>query len=258
MICSSLSTVVSTVTFDNNYKHLPEFHPGKLTEGKNFGHIQHLPGSKMIDDQDKLLSAEACVKFIECKRKPTDNVIITEKIDGMNAGVVKKNGVLYPINRKGYDVRSMKNGLEELGQTWAKWVDEHYNVLDLILEEGERLVFENAIMTHTLRYKFTGDPVFLLAKYTVDNKKVSHAELMDIASKYNLRMPPVLCKGIAVDPRIVIKQYPKGLVGSKDGIEGVVYNYEVNGVHESCAKFVSNQLIQPMRENPPKYYNKVK
>lgn len=74
---------------------------------RNFGHIGHLAGSKMIDDEDKMLPLDVQDIFVHKKRDKNDIVIVTEKIDGMNAGVVKRAGELYGVNRKGYPVTSM-------------------------------------------------------------------------------------------------------------------------------------------------------
>lgn len=231
------------------YKNLPEYVEGKIIP-RNFGHIGHLTGSKMIDAEDKLLNEDAQIKFIQCKREKTDTVIITEKIDGMNAGIIKKNGMLYPINRKGYDTRGMGDQYEdlmELGNGWALWVDDHYELYDSLLKENERLVFENCIRTHTLQYDFKkNDPVFLLAKYNANNKKIPYSQLSDIAEKTGICQPPILNIGIAIPPQLVISQYPKGLVGVKGVIEGIVYTYEHQGTVESCAKFVSNSLLGTM------------
>lgn len=228
------------------YKHLPPVYAGKLIP-KNFGRIGHLSGSKMIDAEDKLLSLEEQEKYVVKKREPSDIVIITEKIDGMNAGAVKKNGFVYPINRKGYDTRLMGSGshpeLKELGESWATWVNNQYELLDSLLGEGERLVFENAMYQHTLRYRFRDSAVFLLAKFDSHNQRINYHSLRELGRKYNLQMPPLLNYGAAMPPDIIIKQYPSGMVGSRDGIEGIVYYYEHNGKHESCAKFVSNPKL---------------
>lgn len=223
----------------------PVLQPEKLIP-RNFGHIGHITGSKMIDSSDSLLSEEDQKKFICCKRDKNDIVIITEKIDGMNAGVVKKNGLLYPVNRKGYDTRLMgqvRAELRQLGEGWAIWVDDHYDLYDSILEEGERLVFEYAEFTHTLEYRFKCDPVFLLAKYDKNNRRLNYAALTELAQKHRIMQPPLLNIGVALPPSIVISQYPNGLIGVKDAIEGIVYSYEHNGEHESCAKFVSNPIM---------------
>ncbi|MBA4688592.1 MAG: hypothetical protein H2184_15680 [Candidatus Galacturonibacter soehngenii] len=240
------------------YQNLPPLTEEKLLS-KNFGSIGHLTGSKMIDDNDKLLSIEQQEKYTVCKRDKNDIVIITEKIDGMNAGVIKKNGFLYPINRKGYDTRNMgktQEYLSLLGNEWAKWVDNHYQIYDSILEEGERLVFENAILKHTLEYRFRCEPVFLLAKYRSNNTRINYKDLCELAKKYSLNQPPLLNIGVAIPPEIIISQYPKGIIGVKGQIEGVVYSYEHNGEHESCAKYVSNRLMGTI--NPkPQFYNKI-
>lgn len=239
------------------YKYLPDIFKGKLIP-KNFGHIGHLTGSKMIDSEDKLISNEEQYKYTVCKRDTKDIVIITEKLDGMNAGVIKKNGSLYPINRKGYDVRIMgeiHQELKILGDGWAQWVDDNYLLYDSILEENEHLAFENCMMIHTLKYKFKSKPIFLLAKYTADNKKINYKSLTDLSKANNIQQPPLLNMGIAIPPKLIIDQYPKGLSGVQGAIEGVVYNYERNGEHESCAKYVSNILIGTSKSDPI-YYNK--
>ena len=72
-------------------------------------------------------------KFTVKLRRPTDLVIITEKLDGMNSGVVKIDGKLYPINRKGYDTRTMgatHTELKELGIEWARWVNYFYSLYE--------------------------------------------------------------------------------------------------------------------------------
>lgn len=237
------------------YKNLPEIYVGKIIP-KNFGHISHLTGSKLIDDEDKLLSLQEQYKYTVCKRNKNDQVIITEKLDGMNAGVIKKNGLLYPLNRKGYDSRTMEviPELVLLSQEWAKWVDEHYELYDSLLNEGERFVFENCIIQHTLKYKFKCDPVFLLTKYTSDNKRLNYKTITNIAITNNIQQPPLLNIGIAIPPQQIIEQYPKGVAGVRDRIEGIVYNYEHNGEFESYAKFVSNEIMGTVDTNLA-YYN---
>lgn len=237
-------------------RELPEIYSGKVV-AKNFGKIGHLTGSKMIDNEDVLLSPETQYKFTECKRNPFDDVIITEKIDGMNAGVVKLDNKLYPVCRKGYDVRTI-SALPELVKSWVDWVLTNYDKLYSAIDEGERLVFENAMLRHTLSYNFKVDPVFFLAKYTPDNKKICYDNLCELAKYYSFNQPPLLCRGIAVKPEEVIKQYPKGLVGSKDGIEGIVYTYEHNSAVEGLAKFVSNPKMLVGHNCKPVFRNIVK
>lgn len=55
----------------------------------------------MIDAEGKMLPMDVQKIFTVKKRDKSDIVIVTEKVDGMNAGVVKKNGKFIPVNRKG-------------------------------------------------------------------------------------------------------------------------------------------------------------
>lgn len=233
---------------DYKFENLPDIWMDGKVIPKNFGRIPHLTGSKMIDNKDILLDEEAQIKFIKHKDNPKDLVAALEKMDGMNAGVVKAdNGLIYPTNRKGYDCRRMGEfykDLEYLGLVWAVWVDKHYKLYDSILGKGERLAFENCILIHSIRYNFKDtDPVFLLAKYTSDGIKMNLSDTNRLAIMNGIATPPVLNIGAAIPPELLLQQYPKGLAGSRDGIEGIVYNYEKNNRHEACAKYVSNPLI---------------
>lgn len=213
---------------------------------QNFGHIGHLTGSKIIDEEDKMLPLDVQDIFIKKKRDKNDIVIVTEKIDGMNVGVVKKAGKLYGVNRRGYLTRTMgrvRKELSLLGKCWDLWIDLHKDIYSDILKDGERLVFEDCIMKHTLSYRFRTDPVFLLAKYNADGFRISYSELRHIGESYGLAMPPLLNYGCAIAPEIVLSQYPNGLVGSKNKIEGIVYVYEHNNQFQGSAKYVSNKIM---------------
>lgn len=241
----------------NFVSYLPEYIPGKLIP-RNFGHIKHMSGSRLIDTKDSYLDPDMESIFTTALRDRSDQVVISEKIDGMNCGTVKLDGKVYPINRKGYDVRGMgasKKFLSYLGYTWAKWVSYHYTQLDQILAEGERLVFENAILTHTSYYSFKGSPVFLLAKYNAEGIRVPHAELEKLTSWVGIELPPTINIGLPLSPQIVLDRYCKSIAGSRKGPEGIVYKYEHQGTHIATAKFVSNTC---MSGGPviPQYLNK--
>ena len=52
-------------------------------------------GSKMICDSDHLLSIEEQDKYTKYKRDKHNLVILTEKINGMNTGVIKLGDCLF-------------------------------------------------------------------------------------------------------------------------------------------------------------------
>ena len=227
----------------STFKNLPPVLTNRLIP-RNFGSIGHLPGSKLIDRGDKIVGEPD--KFTVKLRRPTDLVIITEKLDGMNSGVVKIDGKLYPINHKGYDTRTMgatHTELKELGIEWARWVNYFYSLYDRITEEGERLVFENCMFTHTLKYNFFDcNPVFLLAKYNKDNIRMDYTSLTEMSKTHNIEQPKLISFG-AADPSLIVKANQEHFRMLRGDFEGIVYNYESSGRHEACAKFVSNPLM---------------
>ena len=226
----------------------------------NFSSIKHLSGSRLIDDKDSYMSKEGQKKFVEKKLNLLDNVIVTEKIDGMNAGLMRLNNEYYSLSRKGYDVRAKifyeDKSINFLFFFWAYYCSEF--VQNYILMEGERLVFENVMMIHSLQYDFKKlQPIFLLAVYDKDNKRKNYDETRDIASSYGVQLPPILSERLPLKPEEIMRYYDKSLVGCKGLMEGLVYWYERynNGIYsyDGLAKFVSNTRAGTSKEFPNRF-----
>ena len=80
---------------------LSEKSDGKIIP-RNFGNIKHLTGSRLKDSGDTILDEVLQPYFTEKLQFPKrDRLYVTEKIDGANVGVYKKDGKLYPLQRKG-------------------------------------------------------------------------------------------------------------------------------------------------------------
>ena len=226
----------------------------------NFSSIKHLSGSRLIDEKDSYMSKEGQRKFIEKKLNLLDNIIVTEKIDGMNAGLMKLNNEYYTLSRKGYDVRTKilyeDKSINWLFFFWAYYCSEF--VRDYVLLEGERLVFENAMMIHSLQYDFKKiTPVFLLAVYDRDNKRKNYEDTKGIANSCNIELPPILSERLPLKPEDIIKFYDKSPVGCKGLMEGLVYWYERNnnGVYsyDGLAKYVLNTRAGTSKEFPNRF-----
>lgn len=250
------------------FHYLSKITPKEKLVPNNFGKIKHLKGSRLLDDKDSYLDEQNQAKFVIKKRNPNDNIYITEKIDGMNAGIYRKNNEFYALNRKGYDVRSNliydDGTLNLLFLFWAYKVnlfskkclsDKHLN---LLFPESYRFVFENCIMKHSLEYNFKDkEPIFLLAIYNDKNERLNYENTMNIVKNYNnrLQLPPLLSSRCAVPTEILLKNYDSSLVGCKDKMEGFVYWYETldkNGKYkfEQLAKFVYNLKAGTSKEFP--------
>lgn len=226
----------------------------------NFSSIKHLSGSRLIDGKDSYMSKECQRKFVERKLNLLDNVIVTEKIDGMNAGLMRLNNEYYPLSRKGYDVRTKilyeDNSINWLFFFWAYYCSEF--VRGYVLLDGERLVFENAMMIHSLQYNFKKlQPVFLLAVFDKDNKRKNYEDTKRIAESYEVQTPPILSERLPLKPEEILKFYNKSLVGCKGLMEGLVYWYDrlVEGDYsfDGLAKYVSNILAGTSKEFPNRF-----
>ena len=241
---------------------------GELREGKlipcNFGKIKHLKGSRMVDSEEKMMDLEAQKKFTDCKRYPMDFVLVTEKIDGMNAGLLFENGNVFPINRKGYDVRSKlvldDGNLNILFLSLALWVSwaKRKNYIQQ-LPNGFRQVFENTMMIHSLEYEFRSSPCYLLAMYDDKGKRILPNEVVNVGNASPIfSVPSTLCMGIAVEPEKIVRQFGKGVAGCKENMEGIVYSYlscRKGGkmTFESSAKYVSNTKAGTHEKLPSKF-----
>lgn len=105
----------------------------------NYPTIQHLPKSKMRDGDDKCLNQREVDWITVRTRLQSDVVIVTEKVDGCNVGVIKKDYKLYPIIRKGYDVRTNEN---DWIREFANFVKINAHRFDCLLKNGERICGE--------------------------------------------------------------------------------------------------------------------
>ena len=215
--------------------------PGKVIQ-KNFGSISHLPGSKMIDDVDRLLGEQEINWLIKRRRDPaTDIVIVTEKVDGMNAGVLKQNGLLYPLMRYGYDVRTSDiSWIRGFGRFVQ---DNQYRFYEL-LKEGERICGEWMLKTHTLQYNLQHEPFVAFDLIDASNARESYSKFIDRIHRFDFTSPGLVHIGESIPPDMAIQIMGCGYHHVMDGCpEGVVYKYESSGKFVCSGKFVSNPNV---------------
>lgn len=68
---------------------------------KNYGHIPHLPGSRIGPSDRKCHAGQARIAT-EKPRDKHDEIIVQEKLDGANVGVARIGDGLQPLGRAGY------------------------------------------------------------------------------------------------------------------------------------------------------------
>lgn len=219
---------------------------------KNFGSISHLPGSKMIDIQDKLLGKQETEWMTDRrKNRATDIVIVTEKVDGMNAGVLKKDGLLYPIMRYGYDVRTSNVAWI---RGFARFVEDRQERFWNLLNDGERICGEWILKTHTLRYDLKHEPFVAFDIIDSNNNRDPYVKFIYRAKQYDFTTAGLVHIGEAMPSSMAIQLIGEGyhhVVGDRP--EGVVYRYESNGRFICCGKFVSH----PDLGNEEKFINNI-
>lgn len=200
---------------------LAKFKEGKIIP-RSFGHISHLPGSKMKDDDDTLLGTNEIEILIKRRRNPLDRVIVTEKIDGMNACVLRDGDCLWPLSRKGYDVRSNPNPWIRI---FADYVEDNYNRFMRLLDDGERACGEWMIKTHTVRYDLKTEPFILFDLIKTDKRPV-YSDFHYRIHQQNFTSTGLVHIGESIEPAVALAMLKDGYHGAMDCPEGIVYKYE--------------------------------
>jgi len=228
-----------------------------LTNGKiiprNFGNIKHLTGSRMKDSGDTLLEKAIQPFFTErLQFSKRDNLVVTEKIDGANVGVVKINGFLYPIMRKGYDVRTseyifLRRFADFLSDNEARFGD--------LLADGERVCGEWMIKTHSLTYKMPHEPFVVFDIIESNATRPIYTEIRERCERYGFTTSGLVWEGAAIGVDEAHRLLGNGFHGCKNAPEGLVYRYERDGMFYMSAKFVSNLNVGGDFMNDENVYN---
>jgi ATP-dependent RNA circularization protein (DNA/RNA ligase family) len=222
---------------------------------RNFGNIKHLTGSRLKDSGDTILEESIQPYFTKCLQFPKrDKLYVTEKIDGANVGVYKKGGKLYPIMRKGYDVRT--SGFEFL-RRFADFVMDNSARFDALLSDEERVCGEWMIKTHSLFYKMPHEPfvVFDIIKDMNKPARPPFAEIIKRCKDHGFTSATVIHEGDAISVDDALRLLGDGFHGCANSPEGVVYRYERDGTFEMSAKFVSNINVGGDFMNDENAYN---
>lgn len=197
--------------------------------------INHLPGSKLLDSGDKHISKEMVKYFTEKAQFYFDTVIVTEKLDGSNVAVLRKGYRLYPLNRRGYDVRTSEYRQQRL---FADFVEKNYERFMNILKDGEQASGEWLIKTHSIKYKLKHEPFVLFDIFDKNENRIRYQDMVYKANSEEFATPKLLHMGVAIGIEQAMGLLGDGYHGSLDKPEGVVYRYERDGQFYAMAKYV--------------------
>lgn len=200
---------------------------------KAYGHIAHLPGSRMGPGDHKCHEGQARIAT-ERVRDRHDRVWVQEKLDGSCVSVARVNGEIIPLTRAGYRAVTSPYFQHIL---WDGWVRDHFDRFDALLAEGERVVGEWLAQAHGTRYDLTGrEPFVAFDIITEAHKRLPYEAFRDRIAETFL-IPPLLAEG-PTSIEEATGTLGTGHFGALEPVEGAVWRVERKGVVDFLAKFV--------------------
>ncbi len=195
---------------------------------KNYGHIPHLPGSRMGLGDHKCHEGQKRI-VTQKLRDQHDRVIVQEKLDGSNVGVARAEGMLYPLTRAGYLADT-----SPYEQHWrfAQWVYTNQDRFLAVLQDGERLCGEWLMQAHGTRYELTHEP-FVVFDLMRGNERVTLDALNHRLQDHGFIQPRLIHRGLPFSIEAALKAITISGHGAIDPVEGAIWRVE------------RNELVQP-------------
>jgi hypothetical protein len=191
---------------------------------KNYGHIPHLPGSRLGPGDHKCHEGQERIATRKARDRH-DLIIVQEKLDGSNVGVARLGDAIYPLTRAGYLATS-----SPYEQHWrfAQWAWANVERFLAVLHDGERLVGEWLMQAHGTRYQLTHEP-FVAFDLMIDNTRLIYDELKARVGAGDFITPTVIHRGgpCTVEQAMALLG-EHGFHGALDPVEGAVWRVERN------------------------------
>jgi len=206
---------------------------------KAYGHIPHLPGSRMgpgdhhcDEGQKKICTQKA--------RDKHDLIIVQEKVDGTNVAITRIDGQIIPLTRSGYRAETSKYKQHHM---FAKWVMQNTDRFEF-LKETETINGEWMVQAHGTRYKLPHEPFVLFDMIIPDEEskfgrwRIPFKDLIWIAQVNKFVMPKLLHIGAPVSIEEIRGILEPSGHGAIDPVEGAVWRVERRGRFDFVAKWV--------------------
>ncbi len=192
---------------------------------KCYGHIPHLPGSRMGPGDHKCHEGQERIATSRARDKH-DRIIVQEKVDGSNVGIARLGENLYPLGRAGYLASSSPYPQHRL---FSDWVYKNYGRFFVVLEDGERLCGEWLAQAHGTRYNLPGEP-FVAFDLMRGMERAVFEEFSEKARRGDFQLPNTVHVGgpLSVEEAMALVQC--SAFGALDPVEGAVWRVERNGL----------------------------
>lgn len=210
--------------------------PAKPLGRKAYGHIGHLPGSRMGPGDHKMNPGQARIAT-ERVRDKRDRVIVQEKLDGSCVAVAKIGGAIVPLIRAGYAAATSHYRQHHI---FAAWAVERQDRFDALLNEGERVVGEWLAQAHGTRYDMRRTAPFVAFDLMTEDRRVPAAEVYLRCLPVGIAAPAMLNDGLT--PMTIEAALERlgtfGFHGALDPVEGAVWRVERDDRVDFLAKYV--------------------
>ena len=190
---------------------------------KSYGHIPHLPDSRMGPGDHKCSLGQAKIACSQVRDKH-DHIIVQEKLDGSNVSVCKINGEIIALGRAGYRAGTSPRVQHKV---FASWVGRNRNRFEELLAEEERICGEWLWQAHGTRYRLHHEP-FVAFDLMAGNSRSPYQEFMSRVHDIFVT-PHVISEGPPISIGVAMNRLGKyGHHGASEQVEGVVWRIERN------------------------------
>jgi len=196
---------------------------------KSYGHIAHLPGSRMGPGDHKCHEGQ---KAIACDilRDRYDRVIVQEKLDGSNVGVALLNEEIVPMTRAGYRAETSPYIQHHY---FAAWVRENANRFRAALLPGERMCGEWMLLAHGTRYELPHEPFVAFDLMQKKHDRLHFDAFIERALAGRFITPKILSDGppLSIAEAMTMLGH-LGFHGALEQVEGAVWRVERNRLND--------------------------
>lgn len=202
---------------------------------KAYGSIPHLSGSRVGPGDYHCEPGQEAVCFNGGRNKKGQKhrVIVTEKLDGSNVAVAKKDGRVLSLVRAGYLAETSPRTQHKVFAEWVAARDWTH------LKEGCRISGEWLYQAHGTIYE-PSNPFVAFDAFDASNKRIDHDSARAVFSDLGIEGATVIHDG---DTGMTIEQALAalgefGFHGAKEQVEGAVWRVETSGAFNFLAKYV--------------------
>jgi hypothetical protein len=211
--------------------------PSKPLGAKAYGHIAHLPGSRLGPGDHRITDGQAAI-VTQKLRDRHDRIIVQEKLDGSCVAVARIEGAIVPLIRAGYPAVSSHYPQHRLFHAWVMARLQQFEWL----QNGERVCGEWLAQAHGTRYHLPHEP-FVAFDIMRGCERASFAELSQRVSATGLIMPSLLHTGGPLSIAEAMARLNPMVHGAIDPIEGCVWRCERQGAVDFLCKYVRPDKI---------------